>query len=138
MPYGGVSDSGLPTTPHMHYVSRTTHRVGRTALFVSHTMHFVSCTAHFVSRTMQGVSNTKFFLSVLAFSRGKKYYFPKLLKIAKIILEQKFYFFSRFSAITRVGGCLRQNLENSRFFFLTPFLTMSLLMFISMYDAMCF
>ena len=33
----------------------------------------------------------------------------------------KILFFSRFSAITRVGGCVRLNLENSRFF-LNPFL----------------
>ena len=44
-PYGGSeTDSGLPTTPNMHYISHTMHRVG-------HTMHFDDLTAHCVGCT---------------------------------------------------------------------------------------
>merc|ERR1712198_544887 len=38
---GSVTDSGLLTTPHMHYGCSTMHRVGRTKHHVSHTTHFV-------------------------------------------------------------------------------------------------
>ena len=38
------TQSGLPTTPHMHYVGRTMHCVGRAA-------HFVGLTAHCVNHT---------------------------------------------------------------------------------------
>ena len=43
---GSLTESGLPTTPHMHYVSHTMHLhcVGRA-------VHFVSLTAHCVNRT---------------------------------------------------------------------------------------
>ena len=50
---GSVTDSGLPTTPHMHYGCRTTHCVGRTKNHVSRTAHFVGRTMHCVSRKKQ-------------------------------------------------------------------------------------
>ena len=81
---GSVTDSGLPTTPHMHYVGSTMLHVSRTPHCVSHTAHCVGHTAQFVGRTAHCVSHTeydkkhlvnikfKIFLSVLAFSRVKK------------------------------------------------------------------
>ena len=50
---GSVTDSGLPTKPHMHYDCRTTHRVGHTKHHVSHTAHFVGRTVHCVSPKKQ-------------------------------------------------------------------------------------
>ena len=74
--WGGlVTDSGLPNTPHMHYVGHTTHCVGRTMHCVSRTTHFVGCTVLRVGRTeydKKYLVNIKIFLSVLAFSRVKK------------------------------------------------------------------
>ena len=72
---GSVTDSGLPTTPHIHYVGRTTYPVGRTMHYVGRTVHFVGCTVHCVGRTeydKKYLVNIKIFLSVLAFSRVKK------------------------------------------------------------------
>ena len=52
---GSVTDSGLPTTPHIHYVGCTVHCVGRTEYDKKYLV------------------NTKIFLSVLAFSRVSKF-----------------------------------------------------------------
>ena len=62
---GSLTESGLPTTPHMHCVGCTTHRVGCTT-------HFIGLTAHEYDK--KHLINIKFriFLSVLAFSRVKK------------------------------------------------------------------
>ena len=51
---GGVTNSGLLTTPHIHYVGHTTHCVSCTA-------HFVGRTAHCVSRTLHPVSHTEYY-----------------------------------------------------------------------------
>ena len=85
---GSLTESGLPTTTHMHYISCTTHRVGRTAHFVvltahcvGRTKHHISRTAHFVGRTVHCVSrkkqerniwSTSSSIFFLAFSRVKK------------------------------------------------------------------
>ena len=57
---GSVTDSGLPTTPHMHYVGSTMLHVSRTPHCVSHTAHCVGHTAQFVGRTAQCVSHTEY------------------------------------------------------------------------------
>ena len=50
-----MTDSGLPTIPHMHYIGHTTHRVGRNTHHVGRTVHCVGCTVHRVSNTEQGL-----------------------------------------------------------------------------------
>ena len=61
---GSVTDSGLPTTPHMHYIGRTTTSCRPCTTFcVSHTEYDKK---HLVNIKL------KIFLSVLAFSKVKK------------------------------------------------------------------
>ena len=112
---GSLTESGLPTTPHMHYVSHTMHCVGRA-------VHFVSLTAHCVNRTkvwqetfsQHQVQNFFFW----HFLRWKNKFFQNCSKLPKNHFRtiKILFFFSRFSAITRLGGWVRPNLENSRFF----------------------
>ena len=56
-----MTDSGLPTTPHRHFV-------GRTVLCVGHTAHHVSNTEYDKKHL---VIKLKIFLVFLAFSRVK-------------------------------------------------------------------
>jgi len=62
-----VTDSGLPTTPHMLYIGRTMHCVGHTAHFVGRRVHCVAACIVSSIQSQHQVQN-----SVLAFSRVKK------------------------------------------------------------------
>ena len=121
---GSVTDSGLPTTPHMHYVGCTTHRVGRTMDRVGHTAHFVGHTMHCVGHSECDKKHLvtikfKIFLSVLAFSGWKNKFFQNCSKLPKNHFRtiKILFFFPDFPQLQVWGGWVRPNLENSRFFF---------------------
>ena len=102
-----------------HHVGRTTHHVGCTTHFVSCALHIMSAIQS-MTRNILSTSSSKFFQVFCHFLGWKKSFFENCSKLPKIHFRTiKILFFSRFSAITRVAGCFRPNLENSRFFFLT-------------------
>jgi len=141
LPYGvgSMTDSGLPTTPHMHYVGRTTtscwlHNAScrpHRAFCWLRTAHFVGCALRIMSaiqsmtRNIQSTSSSKFFLVFWHFLGWKNKFFQNCSKLPKNHFRTiKILFFFQIFVDYKGGWVVSDQIwKISRFFFF--FLTLS-------------